>query len=100
MWQRRLGRGDGLESHNAHGNRDTSIQQHHHRAIAFRDYCGCGHGRNANRFGGSIQRKLHVIHHDAQFRLGDHCDCGRITRRGLRYAYREVHPGQRQFLVV
>ena len=76
-------RGDESESHYAHGYRHTGIQQHHHRAIAFRDHFGLWIKWHANRLGGSIQRKLHVIRHYAQLRLGDHYDSGRIARHWL-----------------
>ena len=64
--------------------------------MSLRDCCGLWHGWNANRFGGSIQRKLHVIRHYAQLRFGYHYDSGRIASRGLRLVDRQVHPGQRQ----
>ena len=93
MWQRRFGRGDGFKSHNAHRDRHTGIQQHCYRAIALGRHCGFRIERHDQRLGDPLQRQLHFLGHYAQLRLGDHYDPSRIACRGLRYAYREVHPG-------
>jgi hypothetical protein len=89
-------RGDQRESHYAHCDRHAGIRQHYHCAKPQCHHCSLRLEWYADRLGGSLERQLYFRRDHTQLRLGDHFGFGRIARRRLRHADRQVHAGQRQ----
>jgi hypothetical protein len=67
----------------ANGYRYDGIEERYDRPKPRRHHSSLRHERNANRVGGSFQRKLFFIARCTHIRIGYYCDPSRVTCSGF-----------------